>query len=229
MNRIVTLLILTGFVLYGGCKLVGIMGTPTASETKVPAEYPIGKRAKGKLVVLVQQLDWLNVQTDLRPVLTEALNVMLCQKIKIDKKAVIGYEQLVEFRRARPDFSSLRPEQIAAGLGVETILLIVIDDYRLYEFPLDGYHKGLLDIRGYVLDAASGEVLWPQTGEGKRVSLALEAERGDKQACAVRLARAAAHCIVRYFYDCPSDKFRTWGERPDLDSVKKIVEGDLES
>lgn len=216
---------MTVFLLCCGCKLVGIMGTPTASETKIPAEFEIGQRAKGKLVVLVQQPSWLNVQTDLRPVLSEAVNIMLCEKTKFKKQAVISYEQLVEFRRAHSDFFSMRPDQIAMSLGVKTILLIVIDDYKLYGMPLDGYykglHKGLLDVRSYLLDAQSGEVLWPRSGEGKLARLALEAERGGKEFCAARLARAAAHCIVRYFYDCPSDKFRTWGERPDFDSVKR--------
>jgi hypothetical protein len=220
MNRITALVILTGFGLCSGCRLIGILGTPTASETKVPAEYEIRRRAEGGIIVLVQQPGWLNVQTDLRPVLSEAVNVTLWKKAKVDKKAIVGYERLVEFRQAHPDFSSLSPEQIATGLDAKTILLVAVEDYRLYELPLDGYykglHKGLLDIRGYVLDAQSGEVLWPQSGKGKLIRLALEAEQGGKEACAAKLSKAAAHCIVRYFYGCKKDKFRVWGERPDI-------------
>lgn len=225
MKKVTALIVLTGFILCGGCKLVGMLGTPTDSETKITAEYKINKKqAQGGIVVLIRQPGWLNVQTDLRPVLSEAVNVLLLKKAKVDKQAVVRYKQMAQFRRSHPDFASLSLAQIAAGLGVKTVLLIVIEDYKLYEMPLDGYHKGLhkgtLDVRGYLLDAPSGKVLWPENGEGKLVRVALEAERGGKDACAAKLAKAAAHCIVRYFYDCPKDKFRTWGERPGVSSEK---------
>jgi len=219
MKKITALIVLTSFTLCGGCKLIGMLGSPTDSETKIPAEYALKKRAQGGIVVLVRQPGWLNVQTDLRPVLSEAVNVMLLKKAKVDNQAVVRYKQMAEFRRTHPDFASLSIKQIAAGLGVKKVLLIVIEDYKLYEMPLDGYykglHKGILDVRGYLLDAPSSEVLWPRSGEGKLLRVALEAERGGKEACAAKLAKAAAHCVVRYFYNCPKDKFRTWGERPD--------------
>jgi hypothetical protein len=224
MKNVTALNVLTGFILCGGCKLIGMMSSPTDSETKIPAEYKINKRARDGIVVLVRQPGWLNVQTDLRPVLSEAVNVLLLKKAKVDKRAVVRYKQMAQFRRSHPDFASLSIKQIAAGLDVNTVLLIMIEDYKLYEMPLEGYHKGLhkgtLDVRGYILDAPSGEVLWPRIGEGKLVRLAIEAEGGGKEACAAELARAAAHCVVRYFYDCPKDKFRTWGERPDVSSEK---------
>ena len=220
MKKIITLFVLINFVLGSGCTIVGMLGTPLDHETKIPAEYKIKQQADGRIVVLVQQQSWLKVQTDLRPVLSEAVNILLWKKAKVNKKSIIGYERLAEYRRVHPDFSSLKPEEVAAGLDAGTVVLIVIEGYRLFEMPLDGYYKGLLkgelDIRSYILDASNGEVLWPKDGRGKLARLALEAERGGKEACAAKLAKAAAHCVVRYFYDCQKDKFRTWGERPDM-------------
>ena len=219
MNRAAVLFILTALGLCSGCQIIGILFTPTPFEKKIPAEYEFSRKAEDGVLVLVQQPAWLNVQTDLRPGLTDAVNILLRKKAKVNKKAIIDYDRLVEFRRSHSDFSSLTPRQVGDALGVKTVLVIIIENYVLSDLPIDGYYEGLqkgeLDVRSYLLDVAGGEVLWPTDSESKLVRLQLEAERGGKEACAARLSRAAAHCIVRYFYDCRKDKFRTWGERPD--------------
>jgi hypothetical protein len=43
-----------------------------------------------------------------------------------------------------------------------------------------------------------------------------ESERNGRDAAAVRLAVAAAHCVSRYLYDCPKNQFKIADEVTDI-------------
>jgi len=70
------------------------------------------------------------------------------------------------------------------------------------------YYKGFLSVRSNLRDVSTGEKLWPGSAETKGVRVGFEVESHGREAAVARLASASAHCIVRYFYDCPVGKFK---------------------
>ncbi len=96
------------------------------------------------------------------------------------------------------------------------VLLVVVEDCELNKISEIDYYKGFLDARTVLLDVATGEKLWPESAESKTVRVGFEMESGGQAAAVRRLAAAGAHCTVRYFYNCPKDKFKIPDDRSDV-------------
>lgn len=215
MRRLNIFVMMIVFLFCNGCQIIGIIGTPTASERKIPAEYKLAKRKKGKILVLVNQPGWLNADTNLQLYVTKAVNQKLSKKAKINKKFLVSYGVLSKMRSKRRDFALLTPVQAGATLDVQTVLFVVIEDYKLYELPGSNYYKGSLIATAWLFDVAAGQRLWPDSDKGKSVRVRVDMELGGKTVAINRLAGAAAYCIVRYFYNCSSNRFRIADEMVD--------------
>jgi hypothetical protein len=199
-----------------GCGLVGLLGTPTSHEKKIPAEYDLRKQENKKILVLVNQPAWLVPRANLRYHLTEAVNAQLTRKIKIPSEYLTGYGQLSEFRADRTDFSSLSGVEVGAGLGADIVLFLTIEDCVLQPLGDEQYYKGALSARTALFDVAGGAKLWPSSADGKNIRVGFEVESRGREVAVTRLTSAASYCIVRYFYNCPKDQFRIADEMPDV-------------
>ena len=217
MQKKISFLLIMSLLFCCGCGLVGLMGSPTSSEKKIKAEYNIARNTTGKILVLVDQPVWTNTKTDLRPYLTEAVNLQLAGKAGIKSKFLISYSQLSGFRSGRTDFDMLSLLQIGNALDAEKILFIAVEDCQLYELAGTGYYKGSLDTASFLLDVKTDQVLWPGSAKAKTVSAGFDSQPGQNDVAAKMLAQITAHCIVRYLYNCPKDRFKVWGERNDPD------------
>jgi len=207
MNKTGVLIVLI-LAFCSGCEAIGVLVTPTRHERKIPAEYNLIKQRNRKILVLVNQPAYLNAQENLRYYITNAVRENLVTKTRIDRENIVSYERLSEFRSSRSDFSLLSPAAIGRALEADMVLLIVVEDYELYEMAESGYHKGGLATRLVLLDTPAEKKLWPQAESSKSVRVGFEFEGGGQKVAVTRLAVAAGHCIVRYFYDCPKKKFR---------------------
>lgn len=208
---------LTAFFACSGCAIPGLIASPTASENKIPAEFDISARAEDTILILVSQSPWGDIPSDMRPLLTEDIAKLLMKRAKFRSDRLVSYRKLARFRSQRTDFYLLSPVDVAAALGAKIVLLVDVQDYELYELPISGYHKGSVSIRSLLLDVPTGLKLWPDSEDAREVKVAFEAEGGGIQALAEKLAKTAAYCIVRYFYNCPSNDFKIWGEQPRLE------------
>lgn len=208
-----TFVFLTAALFCEGCGVVGLVGTPTRHERKIKAEYDLTKHREQKILVLVYQPVWLNAQVNFRYHLTAKINDSLTQKLDIPAKYLIRYEEVSAFRAGRADFASLSPIEVGAALNAETVLFVMVDDCELNRMGEADYYKGFLSVRSSLHDVASGKRLWPTSAKGKSVKVGFEVEPRGLEAAVNRLARALAHCTVRYFYDCPEDKFKIGDER----------------
>ena len=197
----------------GGWESIGVLATPTRHEREFQAEYDLVKQREKKILVLVNQPAHLNAQENLRYYLTNAVRENLVTKTKIAREDIVSYERLSEFRSSEPDFSLLSPTAIARALGADMVLLIVVESYELSEMAESGYHKGALATHSLLLDAPAEKKLWPLSETSKSVRVGFEFEGGGREVAVTRLAAAAGHCIVRYFYDCQKKKFRIADDR----------------
>ncbi|MCK4913673.1 MAG: hypothetical protein KAS69_03625 [Planctomycetes bacterium] len=220
-----TFVLLFSISLQTGC-IVGIMGTSRESEKSIPAEYNLIEKLSpktpknkknpepaGKILILVEQPEELNAQTNLRFYLTEAINATFVLRADIFPECLISYEQIADFRSNTNDFSLLQPQQIAKALAADVVLLVAIEDYKLSKLPQEEFYKGFLSTKAVLLDAANGEQLWPKLEKGRIIKVGFEFEQNGKERTIERLATSSAHCITRYLYDCPKPRFKIFDDR----------------
>ena len=170
------------------------------------------KQKGRKILVLVEQPGWLSTEVNLRYYLTEAIRESLIAKVKVPPEYIISYDELSAFRSNKGDFSSLSPVAVGKALGADIVLLVMIEDYQLDEVAeTTDYYNGFLGAQAVLFETATAEKLWPESTEGKSIRVGFEAEHG-REAAVDRLVNACAHCITRYFYDCPKYKFKIFDE-----------------
>ena len=210
MKKVYFLLLLPMFFL-GGCGLVSILSTPTASEMFHKAQYDLDERLDGNILVIVEQGSGVSV-ANFRPYLTKYINAFLIEKAGVKKDAIVDYVTISKYRSGHAEFSGLSPAAKGMALGAEKVLLVVVADYGLYEQGGSGYYKGLLTSRSFLFDVESGQVEWPRDGGGRSVSVGVDSEAGADDSAVRMLSKSTAHCIVRYLYDCAKDKFKASAE-----------------
>jgi len=200
---------LTAFAFFhGGCGILGILGTPRHKEGKVAAECDLSNHTDRKILVLVHQPAYLNVQENLRFHLTGAINKSLVENIKFVPEQVVSYDELSRFRSNKSDFSFLSPAEVGRALEADMVLLVTVEDYQLLKMPDVDYYRGFLNAEAVLVDTAAGEKLWPESAKSKSVRVGFEIEDRGREVAVGRLTAACAHCIVRYLYNCPKNKFK---------------------
>lgn len=211
IKKIIVLFVLAGLFFCGGCSLptlVSVFGTGTRGEKKVIAEYDLSKHKRQKVLVFVDQPGWLAAKTNLRYYITRQMNKALEQRVGIKTEFLVDYEQLSKYRGSILDVSKVGPIEVAKGLNADVVLLVTIEDFELIGLMQKDYYKGSLTSRAALLDVATSEKLWPESQEGKLVRISFEIEDAGRQAAIARLAFGSAYCTVRYFYNCPVNKFK---------------------
>jgi hypothetical protein len=196
-----------------GCDAAGVLLTPNIHEQKIPAEYKLAPQAKKGLLVFVDGAAGVARSRDVIPDLTGVVKELLVQRAKVNKKHITSNEKLESLRARRENLSVMSPVQIGKESDSGLVLYILIEDYDLHQIDKKrGYYGGLLATRSLVFDVGSGNILWPANGEGKRTIAKFALETKGKEIAKDRLALTVAHCVTRYFYDCPKPKFKASDE-----------------
>jgi hypothetical protein len=227
MKKITIFLTLLSLLFLAGCGMasaVGMLGTPTHHEQKIPAEYELTEQPDQKILVLVKQPVWLNTNTNLRYHLTKAINKRLTQKAAIPTENLITYNELALFRSTKTGFSSLSPPQVGAALNADTVMSVTIEDYQLSKMVDTEYYEGYLRTRAVLFDTATGEKLWPKLEKSKSVKVGFDIESAGRKIADARLVAACAHCTVRYLYNCPMHEFRIAEDRSRISWESDIVD-----
>jgi hypothetical protein len=182
IEKLTVFFVLAGVFFYNGCGIVGLMGTPSQYEKKIPAEYDLTKQKGKKVLVLVEQPGWLSTQANVRYYLTEAVREKLRADVKVPSKYIFSYKELSEFRSKKSDFSSLSPAAVGEALGADIVLLVTIEDYQVSEVAGSGYYNGSLSVQAAVFEAG-GEKVWPEDMAGKSIKVGFETgKRGQEEA-----------------------------------------------
>ena len=211
------LLAVIGAVWSGGCNVVGFMGSPTAHEKKVPSEYKL-RGTKSRVLVFVDQARSSTVGFHVRGVLDEAVAGYLVNKVRVDENNIIASSGYTS--SGLDAYSGLSPAQIGKKVGADLVLYIRIDKYGLNEMDRRGYYDGAMITRSVLVDVDSAKVVWPASKEARLIRIKVELETGGREAASNRLMLGTAHCITRYFYDCPGDQFRRGDEQNEFDFEK---------
>jgi len=213
VSCLLAILVGVGVFFCNGCGIGSMIGTPTRSEKKVPAEYELRAQKKKRILILVEQPARLMGTANLRYHLTRDIREYLIKKVRMPAGGLISYEKLVEYRNNQGDFSRLTPIEVGRGLEADIILLVEVEDLQLYEMSKTGFVKGFLSCRAVILDTSTGEKVWPKSFGGKGIKVGFEFEERGRGVGVARLSAASAHCVTRYLYDCPMDKFKIADDR----------------
>jgi hypothetical protein len=215
IKRIVVAVAFLAILLSSGCGVFGLLGTPTQHEKKVPAEYDLAAQSDKKLLVLVNQPAWLGTSADMERRLTEAIHKHIDAKLNKKKKKIslIPYEQIAGFNSQQSEHYVPSPAQTGRQLNADLVLYVVINEYQLTQIPRSSYYKGQLAGVAQLTDVQTGKVLWPDSMDGKSITVAFDVEQGGYEAAVARLANSFAYCTVRYFYDCPLDEFKIFDDK----------------
>ncbi len=201
---------------YGG--LVGVFGTPGYHEREVIAEYNLVEQLQEneeftkKLLIIVDQPGWLEAQVNLRSYITSSIIRFFVANAEIPEENIIPYDDLVDLRAEREDFSLLSPAQIGKELDADFVLMVVVTDYDLALMHDTKYHMGDMATQNALYDVLLDEKVWPQTGS-KKVKVGFEIETRGEDVANIRLSTAMAHCVTRYLYNCKKNKFRVSEDR----------------
>jgi hypothetical protein len=212
MNKAVVLFAVAVCFLCGACNMVGVIGSKSYNEQKVPAEFMLKDVAQGGVLVFIDEAGSGRGELELRPGLSEVVTALLVQKARIKSENFVSGDRLSQLRDGREDFSSLSPVQLGRAAGASVVLYVLVEDYELYAVGEQMYHSGSLVARSILFDVASGRALWPRRGDGRVVKAKVEIETGGRAATLNRLIVATAHCITRKLYDCPRPTYRTADE-----------------
>jgi hypothetical protein len=209
---------IAGLFLQPGCSpgIIAVLGTPTGSETKIPAEYDITLQKGQKILVLVDVSSSLKAHPNLRFFLTDAINKALQQQLKIKPEFLFDYDRIADYRTETSDFTMLSPEQVGSALGADLVLYVVVGDYRVTQEGDSAYLAASLDAQASLIKVDTGQKLWPAVEPSRLIQVGCESERRGPDVVAIRLASAAARCITRYLYNCPKNTFKISDERTSM-------------
>jgi len=200
-----------------GCHpgIIAVLATPTSAEAKITAEYNLKADKDVNILILVDQPASLDCHPNLRFFMTDSAIKTFIIKSKFKEEQFITYDALAEFRSNTPDFALMAPEQVGSALGADFVLLIIVNNCRLWQIGDTGYINGTLEAQGQLFRVAGGEKVWPAMEQAKTVRVGFESEKRGQDAAGLRLAVAASHCITRYLYNCPKNLFKISDEASD--------------
>jgi hypothetical protein len=194
--------------LCGGCNLLGLLASETIHEEKVTAQFKLSEYGKEGVLVFVDSLKKINVAYGLEEKLEGSIENYLVKKVRLKKENILGGDELSELRSSRPDFDRMSPVMVGEALGVGKVLYVRIENYSLFNIDGKDYYEGFLVTRSVLFDVGTGAVVWPDTMTGKVIRVKVDLETKGREAALARLTTATAHCITRYFYNCPRDQFK---------------------
>lgn len=104
-------------------------------------------------------------------------------------------------------------EAAAVQAGAELVLFVRIEEYELLPMHIRNFHSGRMLTRAVLLDAVTGQTLWPAGRQGKVHDIVIELGQGDRGEILSRLTSGSAHCILRNLYPIIKMHYRHSDER----------------
>ena len=208
MRKLVMILVLGMGLFCSGCNVFGLLVSETVHEEKLKAEFNLAEYGKEGVLLFVDSLKRTNVAYGFQEKLDGTIKNYLVKKARLKSKDILGWEALSDLRSSRPDFDRMSPVKVGEALGVGKVLYVRIEKYNLYNIDGRDFYEGSLTTRSVIFDVGTGAVVWPDTTTGKVIRVKVELETKGREIALARLTTATAHCITRYFYNCPRDRFR---------------------
>ena len=207
----------------GGCEglnFIKILTTPTYGEQKIPAEYDLKANSEGGILIYVEPSVGSGVGVSPQPEMADMIKAYMAKRAKIKDKYINVQSQVSLSQIKDDDFEGLSPAQIGKKLSAGLVLHVKIENYGLYQMSNRGYYSGSMVTRSVLYDVETGKAVWPADSNGRVFRTNVELELGGQSATSNRLLKAMGYCIVRNFYDCIRNQYRTSDEVQDVNDEK---------
>ncbi len=208
MRKLVMIFVLAMGLFCSGCNVFGLLVSETIHEERSKAQFRLAEYGKEGVLLFVDSLKRTNVAYGFQEELEGSIEHYLVKKARLKRKNILDWDALSELRSSRPDFDRMSPVKVGEALGVGKVLYVRIENYSLYNIDGRDYYEGFLVTRSVLFDVGTGAVVWPDTRAGKVIRVKVDLETKGREATVARLTTATAHCITRFFYNCPRDRFR---------------------
>jgi hypothetical protein len=157
---------------------------------------------------------------DIPELLGRAIAKDLRQKVQIRQERIHQAPQTV----VQAPFSWAQAEQDARQAGAAFFLYVEIIEYELIPLHQKDYYMGKLTARSLLLDTHTGKAVWPAAESGHLVRTVVDFEKEGRTEILWRLTTAAAHCIVREFYNCSKPAYWSADEVKSLDTLMEDMD-----
>jgi hypothetical protein len=195
--------LLAAVIFAGGCPSAGIY-------SKVKPAYDLSADKSKKVLIWVESPRSAAADPDAADKLAEAMRDHLVTKAGVNPANVLLA------RDSAAGALLISPDTAALQAGAATALFVRIEEYELLPMSLPNYHSGRMVTRSVLLDAQTGQALWPMSTEGKVHDIVVELGKGDRQTILTRLTAGSAHCILRNLYPITKLHYKYSDERVSL-------------
>jgi hypothetical protein len=193
-----------------GCQIGGAFVAPTAHEKKVPAEYNLAS-TKQKVMIFIDEARSATTGFNYRQTFYDALSSALTRKARVNAANIMTYKNPAN--ESPGSLSQLMPAEIGKKAGADLVLYVRIERFQLTEMDSRGFYSGTMHTQSAIFDTNTSQAVWPADGKPRLTRVNIDLEKDGRDKTTYVLADAAAHCITRHFYDCPTDRFRSGYEQ----------------
>lgn len=187
-----------------------VAGCPSDNiYSKIQPTYNLTAHQDRKIYIWVEAPRSAAADPDAAEALGRAIRNYLLTRVKVNPQNII-WEQ-AEPNASRHVIQS--PQAVALQTGAELVLFVRIEDYELLPMHIRNYHSGRMLTRTVLLDAVTGQTLWPEVQQGKMHDIVIELGQGDRAETLSRLTDGSAHCILRNLYPVAKMHYRHSDER----------------
>lgn len=197
--------LLAAAIFAGGCPSTGIY-------SKVKPAYDLSADKTKKVLIWVESPRSAAADPDAADRLAEAIRDHLVAKAGIAPDNVL----LARDSAGSAGAALVTPDAAALHAGAATALFVRIEEYELLPMSLPNYYSGKMVTRSVLLDAQTGQSLWPLMTEGKVHDIVIELGKGDRQTILSRLTAGSAHCVLRNLYPITKLHYKYSDERVSL-------------
>lgn len=177
--------------------------------SKLTPAYDLTANQDKKIFVWIESPRSAAADVDAAGVLAGAIrdHLVVLANVKSDNILLAGDSQ------DAPGQLLQSPEAAALQAGATLSLFVRIEDYELLPMNIRNFHSGRMTTRAILLDAETGQPLWPLSRQGKVHEIAIELGRGERSEILSRMAIGTAHCILRNLYPIMKLHYKTSDER----------------
>jgi hypothetical protein len=189
-------------LLIGGCNLLSVASVGAYKLGMVPKNPAQYTPARTPMLVLVENFEHQSMAT----VQAEQLSRFLANEIQLhDVAPVVNPEQLQELKDSRPkEFPTMSVSAVAQALGAQQVLYVQLTTADVTPLSGGDGFTGSSTVSVKLIDAATGNTLWPndQSGYGVSSKTQVDSPQGarDPQEVHRRLNADLADKIARLFY-----------------------------
>jgi len=167
-------LLLPLLALVAGCQAAGVLLYKTMGDPEIPAQYELPKKPT---IIMVENFRHSGMTADD----ADLLGRLVHQKATaINLVPLIAYEKLLELKATQPiQYGKMTVTEIARKLEAEQVLYIHLESGGVASMGGGSVHQGKASVLVKVIDATTGDTLWPaEIEDGRGVNAETNPIRG---------------------------------------------------